>query len=93
MTGRLSGIVAKVKSVGHPDISSTHCILHREQLASKNISPELNEVLLGVIEIIKEIHHKALNSRIFEALCQEIGAEILIFFAILRLDGYLEVEY
>jgi len=35
MVGHLSGIVATVKNVGHPDILSTHCILHREQLASK----------------------------------------------------------
>lgn len=75
MTGHLSGIVVKVKNVGHPDILSTHCIIHREQLAAKKMSPELHEVLSNVIEIIKEIRHKALNSRIFEALCEEMGSE------------------
>ncbi|XP_067134623.1 zinc finger MYM-type protein 6-like [Centruroides vittatus] len=39
------------------------------------MSPELHEVLSNVIEIIKEIRHKALNSRIFEALCEEMGFE------------------
>lgn len=52
-----------------------HGIIHREQLAAKKISPELHEVLSNVIEIIKEIRHKALNSRIFEALCEEMGSE------------------
>lgn len=65
MVGHLSGIVAKVKNVGHPDILSTHCILHREQLASKKMSPELHEVLSDVIKIVNNIRHKALNSRLF----------------------------
>lgn len=75
MVGRLSGVVAKVKKVGHPDILSTHCILHREQLASKKMSPELNEVLSDVINIVNLIRHKALNSRLFEALCEELGSQ------------------
>uniref|UniRef100_A0A8C6V644 Uncharacterized protein n=1 Tax=Naja naja TaxID=35670 RepID=A0A8C6V644_NAJNA len=75
MTGHLSGIVAKVKNVGHPDILSTHCIIHCEQLVAKKMSPELHEVLSDVIKIINEIQHKALNSRMFEELFQEIGSE------------------
>jgi hypothetical protein len=75
MTGHLSGVVTKVKDVGHPDILFTHCIIHREQLAAKRMSPELHEVLSDVIKIINEIRHKALNSRIFEALCEEIGSQ------------------
>ena len=30
MTGHRSGVVAKVRNVCHPDIVSTHCIIHRE---------------------------------------------------------------
>jgi len=55
IVGRLSGIVAKVKNVGHPDILFTHCNLHHEQLASKKISPELHEVLSDVIKIVNVI--------------------------------------
>ncbi|XP_022183319.1 zinc finger MYM-type protein 6-like [Myzus persicae] len=75
MVGHLSGIVAKVKNVGHPDILSTHCILHHEQLASKKISPELYEVLSDVIKIVNHIRHKALNSRLFESLCEEMCSQ------------------
>ncbi|XP_026546538.1 SCAN domain-containing protein 3-like isoform X1 [Notechis scutatus] len=75
MTGHLSGIVAKVKNVGHPDILSTHCIIHREQLVTKEMCPGLHEVLSDIIKIVHEIRHKALNSRMFEALCEEMGSE------------------
>ncbi|GFY09530.1 uncharacterized protein TNCV_4322091 [Trichonephila clavipes] len=46
-----------------------------KQLAAKKLSPELHEVLSNVTEIIKEIRHEAFNSRIFEALCEEMGSE------------------
>ncbi|GFT68458.1 hypothetical protein TNCV_4585351 [Trichonephila clavipes] len=41
----------------------------------KKISAELHEGLSSVFEIIKEIRCKALNSRIFEALCTEMAFE------------------
>lgn len=75
MVGHLSGIVAKVKNVGHLDILSTHCILHREQFVSKKMSPELHEVLSDVIKIVNNIRHKSLNSRLFESLCEEMGSQ------------------
>lgn len=58
-------------------VTETFClyIIHREQLAVKKMSPELHEVLSDVIKIINEIRHKALNSRIFEALCEEMGSQ------------------
>ncbi|GFX39515.1 uncharacterized protein TNCV_2668771 [Trichonephila clavipes] len=39
------------------------------------MSPELYEELSNVIDIIKKVRHKALDSRIFEALCEEIGSK------------------
>ena len=39
------------------------------------MSQELHEVLSDVIKIINEIGYKALNSRIFETLCEEIGSQ------------------
>ena len=75
MIGHLAGVVAKVKNVSHPNIMSTHCIIHREHLVAKKMSPELHEVLSNVIKIINEIRHKVLNSRIFETLCKEMGSQ------------------
>ncbi|GFV95216.1 uncharacterized protein TNCV_1293341 [Trichonephila clavipes] len=74
MTGHLSGIVAKMKNVGHPDILFTQCITHREQTAKKKVA-KLHEVLSNVIEIIKEIRHKALHSGIFEPRCEEMSSK------------------
>ena len=74
MTGHRAGVVAKVKNVSHPDIMFTHCIIHREHLVAKKMSPELNKVLSDVIKIINEIRHKALNFWIFETLCEEMGS-------------------
>ena len=75
MTGHRTGVVAKVKNVSHPDIMSTHCIIHRKQFVAKKMSPELHKVLSDVIKIINDIGHKALNSRIFETLCKEMGSQ------------------
>lgn len=74
MTGRHSGVVARVKAVA-PDVQGTHCIIHREVLASKRLSPELNEVLSTVVKMVNFIKANATNSRIFTALCDEMGAE------------------
>ncbi|KAK7899542.1 hypothetical protein WMY93_020395 [Mugilogobius chulae] len=38
MTGRLSGFTTRVKEVA-PECESTHCVIHREMLASKNCLP------------------------------------------------------
>ena len=54
---------------------STHCVIHREMLASRKTSPELNSVLNDVIKIINHIKAHALNSRLFEQLCEEMDAE------------------
>ena len=79
MTGHRAGVVVKVKNVSHPDIMSTHCIIHREHLVAKKMFPELHEVLSDVIKIINEIGHKALNFRIFETLCEEMGSQCTRF--------------
>ena len=77
MTGHRAGVVAKVKNVSHPDIMSMQCIIHRKQLVAKKMSPELHKILSEVIKIINEIRHKALNSRMFETLCKEMGSQYI----------------
>ncbi len=74
MTGRLSGLTARIKEVT-PECESTHCIIHREMLASRKMPPELNSVLNDVIKVINHVKAHALNSRLFEQLCEEMDAE------------------
>jgi hypothetical protein len=37
------------------------------------MSVEINEVLSNAIKLVNEITYKALNSRMFEMLCEEMG--------------------
>ncbi|CAI5781542.1 domain-containing 3-like [Podarcis lilfordi] len=74
MTGRLSGLTARIKEVA-PESESTHCLIHREMLASRKMSPEFNSVLMDVVKVINHIKAHTLNSRLFEQLCEEMGAE------------------
>lgn len=74
MTGRLSGLTTRIKDVA-PESKSTHCIIHREMLASRKISPEFNSVLNDVVKVINHIKAHALNSRLFEQLCEDTDAE------------------
>ncbi|KAM9313622.1 SCAN domain-containing protein 3-like [Gastrophryne carolinensis] len=74
MIGRLSGLTARIKEVA-PESESTHCIIHREMLASRKMSPELNSVLIDVVKVINHIKAHALNSCLFEQLCEEMEAE------------------
>ncbi|XP_074472575.1 SCAN domain-containing protein 3-like [Sebastes fasciatus] len=74
MTGRLSGLTARIKEVA-PECESTHCVIHREMLASRKMPPELSSVLNDVVKVINHIKAHALNSRLFEQLCDEMDAE------------------
>ena len=74
MTGRLSGLISRIKEVA-PESEFTHCIIHREMLASRKMCPELNSVLTDVVKVINYIKAHALNSRLFEQLCEELDAE------------------
>lgn len=73
MTGRQAGLVAKMKQVA-PNIHGTHCMIHREMLASKRMSAELNQVLITAVKTINFIKSNALNSRLFAMLCDEMGS-------------------
>ncbi|XP_053101415.1 SCAN domain-containing protein 3-like isoform X2 [Hemicordylus capensis] len=86
MNGRISGFTTRVKEVTS-ECESTHCVLHREMLASRKMSPELKNVLQDAIKIINHIKVHSLNSRLFEQLCEEMDAEYT------RLLLYTEVRW
>ena len=48
VTGQLSGFTTRVKEVAS-ECESTHRVIHREMLASRKMSPDLNNVLQDVI--------------------------------------------
>lgn len=74
MAGQYNGLQGLVKAVA-PNIILTHCIIHRETLASKDLSPNLNEVLQTVVKTVNLIKAQPLQSRLFKVLCEEMGSE------------------
>ena len=74
ITRQLCGFTTQVKEVAS-ECESTHCVIHREMLASRKMSPELKNVLQDVIKIINHIKVHALNSRLFVQLCEEMDPE------------------
>lgn len=46
----------------------THCIIHREALASRELSPELNDVVKIIVNTVNYIKTRPLKSHIFKIL-------------------------
>jgi hypothetical protein len=57
------------------NLLSTHCYIHRQNLASKKMAPEFNEVLSQSVKIINYIKTSALNTSLLKALCNEMGSD------------------
>jgi len=67
--GKRAGFVAKVKEHATPErVTFTHCMIHREALAAKHISLDLDTVLRDVVKIVNYIKNNALNSLLFTNL-------------------------
>ncbi|KAM8790029.1 zinc finger MYM-type protein 6 isoform 3-T6 [Rhynchonycteris naso] len=75
MTGRYSGLKAKIQEVAMNTVAFTHCCIHREHLAAEKLSPCLHEILLQSAQILSFIKSNALNSRMLMILCEEMGSE------------------
>ncbi|VVC24878.1 Ribonuclease H-like domain [Cinara cedri] len=73
MTGKHVGLIKLVKDIV-PSLKWTHCIIHREALASKQMPKILTDVLAQIVKIINYIKSNALNSRLFKILCSEMGS-------------------
>jgi len=73
-TGRQNGVVATVKDVA-PDVTWTHCFIHREALATKGKPSKFKTVLEDSVKIINFIKARPPNSRLFSLLCDDMGSE------------------
>ena len=85
MLGNKSGFAALVKNEV-PHVIVTHCLLHRYALAAKTLPASLKEVLSICVKIVNFIRSRAVNHRIFKALCQELGSdnEVLLYHSEVR---------
>lgn len=74
MAGKQGGLQALIKRIS-PNVQWTHCMIHREALASKQLSPKLNDVMTHVIATVNYIKTRPVKARIFSALCEEMGSD------------------
>ncbi|XP_058261614.1 zinc finger BED domain-containing protein 5-like isoform X2 [Hemibagrus wyckioides] len=74
MVGHRNGVAARVKTVA-PLMSSVHCSLHREALATKKMPTDLRCVLDEAVKIVNFIKTRPLQSRLFRLLCEEMGSD------------------
>jgi hypothetical protein len=74
MAGSRTGLFARVRAVA-PDCVWVHCSIYREALAVKNMPSLLSSTLQECVKFINYIKSRLLNSKIFTALCKELGSE------------------
>lgn len=74
MAGKPGGQQALIKRV-YPNVQRTHYMIHREALVSKQLSPELSNVMTDVIATVNYIKTRPVKARIFSALCEEMGSD------------------
>ena len=59
----------RILSRKYPHIKINHCIIHRQSLASKDLSPNFSDVMQVVISTVNYVKARDLNFRIFKQLC------------------------
>ena len=52
LTGRNSGLVSKIKDMVGNNLLSTHCYIHRQNLASKKMAPDLMKSCLKLLKLL-----------------------------------------
>ena len=72
VTGSMKGVVSLIKKE-NPECSKSHGALHRQQLATKGMPPELSNVLDNVIKIVNFVKSRPIKARIFSVICKEMG--------------------
>jgi hypothetical protein len=74
MVGLQNGLIARLKTI-NSSVKWTHCIIHKEALASKQLNKDLNSVLEIAVKTVSLTKSRPLNSRLFRSLCRDIGSE------------------
>jgi hypothetical protein len=57
------------------EIGSRHCVIHRHALVAGRIPLDLQNILSEAVKTMNFIKSILMKSRIFTALCEEMGSE------------------
>ena len=68
MMGKNIGVLG-ILSREYPYIKINHCIIHRQNLALKELSPNFSDVMQVVISTVNYVKARKLNSRMSKQLC------------------------
>uniref|UniRef100_A0A3P9AWE9 DUF4371 domain-containing protein n=1 Tax=Maylandia zebra TaxID=106582 RepID=A0A3P9AWE9_9CICH len=74
ITGRHHGVIRQILDRA-PVAKWTHCVLHCESLAAKNMLPEFHDVMDVSVKTINFIKNNAVNSSCFAELCEDMEAD------------------
>lgn len=85
MLGSKSGFVSRVKAIA-PGVTVTHCMIHRQALASRTLPRELQAILDSAIKIVNYVKSMPVNTRLFRELCKDLDSEhqLLLFYTKVR---------
>lgn len=85
MLGSRGGFITRMKQRS-PNAVGSHCIIHREALASRTLPATLNEKLAITIRVVNYVKTSAVNSRLFTKLCKDMDSdhETLLFHTAVR---------
>ena len=62
-----------------PNLKFTHCFLCRHALAEKTLPLDLRKTLEVSVKVVNLIRGRALNNRLFQSFCEEVGKEHTVF--------------
>lgn len=74
MAGRRNGLRTLVIQRA-PSALWNHCMIHREQLASKELSASIAGIMQQVVAMVNYIKPHPLRARLFAKLCVDMGSE------------------
>ena len=74
MVGRYRGFSSLLRQK-NPHLFTVHCVIHRQHLVAKRLSPRLQASLGVAVNAINKIKANAKNNRLFRQLCNENDEE------------------
>ena len=74
LTGKRTGLWERMRA-NVPTATFTHCMIHRESLASKKMNADLKSIFDQAIKVVNFIKAHPLNSRLFASLCSNMDLD------------------